>query len=236
MRAPPESLRPMIGAPLRTARSMTLQILAACPSARDPPKTVKSWEKTYTLRPSMRPKPVTTPSPVTRSSSAMSSVGRAMTTASSSVKLPSSRRSSIRSCAAAVAVRPALAPKAPARATTIAPALPAPAEAITAGIVTTGDAIVRVKTDAAVVGVGAIVQGSTAAQAQDLLAQRIDALLQKAKALGIADADTKTAIYRIDPQYAYEQGKAPRLTGFQGTQQLVLTLHGTDGVGRALDT
>ena len=137
---------------------------------------------------------------------------------------------------AAVLVALVLAAKAPAQATTISPVLPAPGGAVQAGIVTTGDAIVRVKPDAAVVGVGAVVQGSTAAQAQDLLAQRIDALLQKAKALGIADADTKTAIYRIDPQYAYEQGKAPRLTGFQGTQQLVLTLHGTDGVGRALDT
>jgi hypothetical protein len=41
--------------------------------------------------------------------------------------------------------------------------------------------------------------------------------------------------YRIDPQYAYEQGKAPRLTGFQGAQQIVLTLHGPDGVGNAID-
>ena len=46
MRAPPESLRPMIGAPFWTARSMTLQILSALDSDSDPPKTVKSWAKT----------------------------------------------------------------------------------------------------------------------------------------------------------------------------------------------
>ena len=53
----------MIGAPFRTARSITLQILAAWVSESEPPKTVKSWLKTYTSRPSMRPDPVTTPSP-----------------------------------------------------------------------------------------------------------------------------------------------------------------------------
>ena len=46
MRAPPESFRPIIGAPLRTARSITLQIFSACASESDPPKTVKSCEKT----------------------------------------------------------------------------------------------------------------------------------------------------------------------------------------------
>ena len=42
MRAPPESFSPMIGAPLRVAMSMTLQIFAALVSESEPPKTVKS--------------------------------------------------------------------------------------------------------------------------------------------------------------------------------------------------
>ena len=46
IRAPPESFSPMIGAPFRSARSMTLQIFSACASERDPPNTVKSCEKT----------------------------------------------------------------------------------------------------------------------------------------------------------------------------------------------
>ena len=37
------------------ARSMILTILAALVSESDPPKTVKSWAKTKTSRPSMRP-------------------------------------------------------------------------------------------------------------------------------------------------------------------------------------
>ncbi len=45
----------MIGAPIFIARSMTLQIFAAYASDRDPPKTVKSWLKTTTVRPSIVP-------------------------------------------------------------------------------------------------------------------------------------------------------------------------------------
>ena len=65
MRAPPESLSPMTGAPTFIARSMTLQIFSAYASDRDPPKTVKSWLNTNTSRPSIVPWPVTTPSPRT---------------------------------------------------------------------------------------------------------------------------------------------------------------------------
>jgi hypothetical protein len=45
MRAPPESLRPTIGAPLLTAMSITLQIFAALVSESEPPNTVKSCAK-----------------------------------------------------------------------------------------------------------------------------------------------------------------------------------------------
>ena len=55
MRAPPESLMPITGAPTLAARSMTLTIFSAITSPSEPPKTVKSWEKTKTVRPSIVP-------------------------------------------------------------------------------------------------------------------------------------------------------------------------------------
>ena len=45
MRAPPESLSPITGAPIFMARSITLQIFRAFVSERLPPNTVKSWAK-----------------------------------------------------------------------------------------------------------------------------------------------------------------------------------------------
>src|SRR5205085_2870532 len=58
-----ESLIPMTGQPILAARSMIFTIFSAITSPSEPPKTVKSWEKTATGRPSIRPWPVTTASP-----------------------------------------------------------------------------------------------------------------------------------------------------------------------------
>ena len=55
IRAPPESLRPMTGAPTFMAWSITLLILRAMVSLSEPPSTVKSCAKTYTWRPLMVP-------------------------------------------------------------------------------------------------------------------------------------------------------------------------------------
>ena len=46
---------PMIGHPVEMARSMTLQIFSAYTSPSEPPKTVKSWLNTQTLRPETSP-------------------------------------------------------------------------------------------------------------------------------------------------------------------------------------
>ena len=55
MRAPPPSRIPMIGTPVRRARSWIFWILRPWASPSEPPKTVKSCEYTHTWRPSMVP-------------------------------------------------------------------------------------------------------------------------------------------------------------------------------------
>src|SRR5947207_11690361 len=86
-----------------------------------------------------------------------------------------------------------VAAKAPAQATTFAPALSLPVNAvIPPGIVTTGDATVKAKPDGAIVTVGTIAQEATADEAQAQLSGRIAKILERAKALAIADSDTKT--------------------------------------------
>ena len=55
MRAPAPSLMPMIGQPVLMARSMTLVIFSPYTSPREPPKIVKSWEKTQAWRPLIVP-------------------------------------------------------------------------------------------------------------------------------------------------------------------------------------
>src|SRR6266568_8974008 len=66
MRAPPESLMPMIGMRFFRARSITLMTFSANTSPSDPPKTVASWLNSITSRPPILAMPVTTPSPAIR--------------------------------------------------------------------------------------------------------------------------------------------------------------------------
>jgi len=51
MRAPPESLSPIRGAPTKVALSIILQIFSAKVSDKLPPKTVKSCENAKTTFP-----------------------------------------------------------------------------------------------------------------------------------------------------------------------------------------
>src|SRR5215217_2557045 len=97
MRAPPESLIPITGQPILAAKSMILTIFSAITSPSEPPKTVKSWEKTHTRRPSIVPWPVTTASPQGRFFSIPNSTVRWRMNVSSSWKEPGSSSFSIRS-------------------------------------------------------------------------------------------------------------------------------------------
>ena len=107
---------------------------------------------------------------------------------------------------------------------------------IAPGIVTTGAGLVKLKPDIAILSVGATVQGSTAADAQAQVADRIARMLAAAKGLGVADGDIQTSSYQIHPQYAYDdRGGTPRITGYQAMQMLTITLNTVADAGKALD-
>ena len=88
---------PITGQPILAARSMILHIFSAMTSPSEPPKTVKSWLKTQTRRPSIVPWPVTTASPHGRFFCMSKSIVRWRTKVSSSWKEPGSSSFSIRS-------------------------------------------------------------------------------------------------------------------------------------------
>ncbi|HUG56491.1 MAG TPA: SIMPL domain-containing protein [Candidatus Limnocylindrales bacterium] len=103
------------------------------------------------------------------------------------------------------------------------------------GVVTTGEGTVAVRPDIALLGVGVVAQAATAADAQAQLAQRMAVVIERAKQLGIADADLVTSGYSIHPMYAHDRGDSPRITGYQASQHLSLTYRDVDAVGAALD-
>lgn len=113
--------------------------------------------------------------------------------------------------------------------------VPAGANPIPPGVVTTGEGSVKIRPDLAMVSVGAVAQALTAEAAQTQVAERVGRILERAKKLGIAEKDIANAGYSVQPQYAYGPGQAPRLVGFQASQQLALSVRDVQGVGKVLD-
>ena len=103
---------------------------------------------------------------------------------------------------------------------------------VTPGIVTSGDAIVSKKPDLAIIGAGIDAQSATASQAQADLNTKAARLIDRIKALGVADGDLNTTGYWIGPVYS-PQGET--VTSFRAAEQLQLKWHNVDSVGRALD-
>lgn len=103
------------------------------------------------------------------------------------------------------------------------------------GIVVVGEAKLNYRPDVAYLTVGAVTQAPTAAAAQASLTSHIDKVVARAKALGIPDRDIANGSYSIQPMYAYGDNQPPRITGFQASQQMVITLRDVNRVGAALD-
>jgi uncharacterized protein len=128
--------------------------------------------------------------------------------------------------AAAIVVasnRPALVLTAPSATTTTT---------LTPGILTGGDATVSKKPDLAIVAAGVDAQAATASAAQSDLNAKAGKLIDRIKALGVADGDLNTTGYWIGPVYAPE---GQTITAFRATEQLQLKWHNVDSVGKALD-
>lgn len=99
-------------------------------------------------------------------------------------------------------------------------------------ILTSGDAIVSKKPDLAVIGAGIESQQPTASAAQADLASKAAKLIARIKSLPVADKDLNTTGYWIGPVYS-PQGQT--VTGYRATEQLRVSWHNVDTVGKALD-
>jgi uncharacterized protein YggE len=99
------------------------------------------------------------------------------------------------------------------------------------GVITSGDGLVSKKPDLALISVGVESKESTATAAQQDLAAKAGKLIARAKALGIADKDINTSGYFVGPNYV----SSNTIDGYRAFEQLRLTWHGVDTVGKALD-
>ncbi len=127
-----------------------------------------------------------------------------------------------------------------------APAQPAPSAlggpAMTPGLMyrttslnisATGE--VKAAPDMAGISLGVQSQAPTAAEAMSQNAARMTRIVAALKRAGAADKDIQTQGLNLSAQYAYEQNVPPRLTGYQASNEVTISVYDLARLGQTLD-
>jgi hypothetical protein len=99
----------------------------------------------------------------------------------------------------------------------------------------TGEGTVTAKPDQARISVGVMTEASTAEDAVSQNATKSSALLAALKSAIGSGGELKTTGYSVNPQYRYDQGRAPVITGYAANQTVEATLTDITLVGKVID-
>ena len=99
----------------------------------------------------------------------------------------------------------------------------------------TGEATLSAKPDQARLSVGVVTQAATAEEAMRQNATQTTAVFDALKKIVATGGDIKTLNYSVSPQYKYEQGHSPEITGYQASNTVEVTLNDLTLVGKVID-
>ncbi|WP_411287198.1 SIMPL domain-containing protein [Phenylobacterium sp.] len=128
--------------------------------------------------------------------------------------------------AASAAAPPALAQSTP-------PAAESMFRATTLNLAAYGET--RVAPDMATITLGVMTEAKTAQAALQANATRMAGVMATLRRAGIAEKDIQTSGLNLNPQYQYEQNLPPRLTGYQVSNQVSVTVRDLARLGQAVD-
>ncbi len=124
----------------------------------------------------------------------------------------------------------------PAAGPTVPPAPPAAPGDPVSGITATGIATVVAVPDEATFSVGVELQADTAAAALADASRKMDAIIAALRSKGVAERDLRTSNVSLSPVYDYSrEGQAPRLVGYQASEQLSVAVRDVDTTGSLID-
>lgn len=89
--------------------------------------------------------------------------------------------------------------------------------------------------DLATITAGVVTQAPVAAAALSENAQRMDAVIKALKAAGLAARDLSTSNVALSPQYRYQDGKPPVVTGYQASNSVAIRFRDIARAGAVLD-
>lgn len=98
-----------------------------------------------------------------------------------------------------------------------------------------GHGEVRSVPDLAFVTAGVVSQGATAAEALAANTQAMTALFAALKEAGIEEKDVQTSNFSVQPRYDYSNNQAPKLVGYDVSNNVSVTLRKITDLGPLLD-
>jgi uncharacterized protein len=99
----------------------------------------------------------------------------------------------------------------------------------------TGEATVSARPDRAQISVGVISQSSTAQAAATANATQTTQVIEAIKQTLGHGGELKTSGYSISPQYQYTAGRAPKITGFQASNTVLIIVNDLTLLGKVID-
>lgn len=93
----------------------------------------------------------------------------------------------------------------------------------------------RIAPDIATISLGVQTEAPTAAEALRLNADRMTRVIAALKRAGMEDRDIQTSNLSVSPQYVYEQNVPPRLSGYQVSNQVTVTVRDLKRLGQVVD-
>ncbi|MGI8841006.1 MAG: SIMPL domain-containing protein [Caulobacteraceae bacterium] len=93
----------------------------------------------------------------------------------------------------------------------------------------------KVAPDMATIALGVETTAPSAAAAMRANAERMARVVAALKSAGIEGRDLQTSNLSLSPQYGYEQNRPARLTGYQASNQLTVTVRDLTRLGAAAD-
>ena len=98
-----------------------------------------------------------------------------------------------------------------------------------------GHGEVRATPDLAYVTSGVVTQGATAAEALAANTKAMTDLFAALKESGIEDRDVQTTNFSVQPRYDFSNNQAPKMVGYDVSNNVTVTLRKVDTLGTLLD-
>jgi len=102
-------------------------------------------------------------------------------------------------------------------------------------VLVTGDSIVQVQPDTAILTVSVVTQGRRALDAQQQNANQSDAVVRALKGSAGAGAEVKTSGYSLQPIRVYKEGQPPTITGYEARNSVTVVMSDLTRVGAVID-